>query len=113
MVAAFDAVTGDPTVMIHPVMQQMLGTVNDIIEERSDGMIGLLCPDGYLRYFPPAVQVVPEQVAPTAIIAPEEHVPRSDIAVGADEVVHRGASPPPPPPALLSDPSLEIEAQMQ
>jgi len=70
MEASFAQNATDPTVAIHPVMRKMLGSMHEVIEERADGMIGLLCPDGFLRFFPPAVQALPEEPTPE-MSAPE------------------------------------------
>eukprot|EP00929_Paragymnodinium_shiwhaense_P000695 TRINITY_DN100929_c0_g1_i1.p1 TRINITY_DN100929_c0_g1~~TRINITY_DN100929_c0_g1_i1.p1 ORF type:complete len:450 (+),score=29.54 TRINITY_DN100929_c0_g1_i1:38-1351(+) len=53
LVASFDKIAHDPAVVVHPVMESMLGRTYEIIERRPDGMYGVCCPDGYLRYFPP------------------------------------------------------------
>eukprot|EP00927_Polykrikos_kofoidii_P048610 TRINITY_DN42863_c0_g1_i1.p1 TRINITY_DN42863_c0_g1~~TRINITY_DN42863_c0_g1_i1.p1 ORF type:complete len:620 (+),score=72.81 TRINITY_DN42863_c0_g1_i1:75-1934(+) len=58
MVAAFEAHgdCGTP----HPNSQHMLNRMYEIVEEL-DGKVALLCPDGELRYFPPAVCLFPEE----------------------------------------------------
>lgn len=43
-------------------MHGMLGGVHEVIELNHDGMFGLLCADGTLRYFPPSVMAVQETV---------------------------------------------------
>jgi hypothetical protein len=80
LVDAFDAVASSG-LRIHPVMQSMLGQVHEIIEKRQDGMIGLLCPDGFIRFFPPAVCIPSLEDAPVVALASEEPL-----------------LPPPPPP---------------
>lgn len=57
LVAAFETVSYYTT---HPVMQLMLGDLYEVVMEQ-DGLFGLLCPDGFLRFFPPSVCIVPTE----------------------------------------------------
>jgi hypothetical protein len=68
MVHAFQASSICTTLGLtaHPAMQSMLGLMHEIIEERPDGLCGLLCPDGCMRLFPPAVLSIPELDLPQA-----------------------------------------------
>lgn len=101
--AAFAAASGDPTVTIHPVMRQMLGSLHEVIEERPDGTVGLLCPDGFLRFFPHAVCVLPdpseEESAMQSRIADEKALsvqPHNTTESTVETVRELAAAPPPP-----------------
>lgn len=80
MVASFEEVADDPTVFLHPAMEQMVGTVQEIIEERADGMTLLLCPDGFPRWFPPGVQVALETITAAAPHRSPEDSPEPPLA---------------------------------
>merc|ERR1712151_10129 len=82
-----------------PVMKKMLGAFLEVIEERTDGMIGLLCPDGYLRFFPPAVQVFPEPSQETSAMEPTNSTEQASLPLSnstADHTPDRALSAEPP-----------------
>lgn len=60
LVAAFEAIWWVSGYSVHTMMRDMLGRAHEIVDERN-GMFGLLCPDGHLRYFPPAVCLAPHE----------------------------------------------------
>lgn len=101
MLDAFAAVPGYTT---HPVMQRMLGGVYEIITERpEDGMFGLLCPDGFMRFFPPAAAPMLHQDSSVPGPVANDSEAKDDVQSLQELLPVPIESLPVPPPAARAD----------